>query len=77
MTKKEFIMLFEDLLEVEPGTLVGDEVLEELDGWDSLGTVSFIAMVDEHIGITPSPQKIEAANSVRDLMDLLGDKITG
>lgn len=76
MTKQEFITLFEELLEVEPGTISGDETLEELEGWNSLATVSFIAMADEHLGITPAPQKIEASKSVQDLIELLGDNIT-
>lgn len=77
MTKQEFITLFEDVLEVEPGTIIGDEAMEALVGWDSLATVSFIAMVDENFGVTLSPQKIADAKSLPELIALLGDKITG
>lgn len=76
MTKQEFITLFEDILEYEPGTLIGDEETEALDGWDSLAHVSFIAMVDENFEVTLSPQKIADAKSIPELIALLGDKIT-
>jgi acyl carrier protein len=76
MKKQEFIALLEGILEADPGTIKGDEAIADLDGWDSLAIVSFIAMVDENFGVAVSPQKITAAKSVSDLIALLGDKIT-
>jgi acyl carrier protein len=76
MTKQQFLALFEDVLEIEEGSLKGDEDLISLDGWDSLAVVTFIAMVDEHFEIAVSPAKIAKSRKVSDLITLLGDKIT-
>jgi len=75
MTKREFLSLFEEILEAAPGTLKGDDLLPGMEGWDSLAVVSLIAMVDEQFGITLSPKDIAKAGSVADLVGLLGDKI--
>ena len=74
-TRQTFLALFEQILEVAPGTLKGDDVLAGMDGWDSLAVVSLIAMVDEQCGITLSPRAIAKAESVEDLIGLLGDRI--
>lgn len=76
MTKREFLSLFEEILEATPGTLEGNEVLPGMQGWDSLAVVSLIAMVDEQFGVTLNPKEIAKAASVADLIALLGDQIT-
>lgn len=76
MTKKEFLSLFEEILEAAPGALTGAEPLQGLEGWDSLAVVSLIAMVDEQFGMTLSPKDIAKAGSIADLIGLLGDKVT-
>ena len=75
MTKREFLSLFEEILEAAPGTLAGDEPLQGREGWDSLAVVSLIAMVDEQFGVTLSPKDIAKAESVADIVGMLGDKI--
>ena len=74
-TKREFLSLLEEILEVTPGTLKGNEQLLDLEGWDSLAVVSFIAMVDERFGETLAPREISKADSIADIVGLLGDKI--
>ena len=76
MTKKEFLALLEDMLEANAGSMTGEESLNELEGWDSLAVMGFIAMVDQNFGVTLSPPKIAKSKSVQDLIVLLGDKIT-
>ncbi|CAK8723192.1 MAG: acyl carrier protein [Candidatus Electronema aureum] len=75
MNKQEFIVLLEGVVEAEPGTITGNETIESIPGWDSLAIVSFIAMIDESLGITLSPKKIADAKSVDDLVALIGDNI--
>jgi len=77
MTKREFLSLFEEILEAPTGTLNGNELLPGMQGWDSLAVVSLIAVVDERLGITLSPKDIAKAASVADLVGLLGDKMSG
>lgn len=75
MTKKDFLVLIENIIEMDPNTLSGNELISDLERWDSLTVVSFIAMVDEKFSVTLSPQKISAAKSIQDLVVLLGDRI--
>lgn len=75
MTKTEFLKLLDELLEVPPGTLHGDERLDELN-MGSLAVIGFIGLVDEHFGVAIPPRRITECRTVNDLAALLGDKIT-
>jgi acyl carrier protein len=75
MTRGEFLQLIDEVIEAEPGTVKGDERLEDLGGWDSLAVVSFIAVVNQHFGITLSPEKIRAARNVGDLLAFIENRL--
>ena len=75
MKKKDFLKMIEEIIEAESGTLIGDELIEDLEAWDSLAIVNFIALVDENFGLTLSPQEIQESKTVNDLMALLGNEI--
>jgi acyl carrier protein len=76
MTKKEFLNHIEEIIEADPDTLTGGEMLTELKKWDSLAIVGFIAMVDEKFGITLPGKAIQQCKSIPDLVALIGgDKI--
>lgn len=67
----DFLRCIDDILELAPGTLTGTEALEDLEGWDSLAVISFIAMVDERFGIVVEGEKLAAARRVSDLLGLV------
>ncbi|MDL1984175.1 MAG: acyl carrier protein [Deltaproteobacteria bacterium] len=71
MTKKELVQMLEEIVEADPDTLTGEELIEDLEGWDSLAVVNFIALVDENFGITLSPEKIMNSKTVNELVSLL------
>ena len=71
MTKQKFLNEMNELLELDPGTLAGQEHLDDLDAWDSMAVVSFIAMADEQTGVTLSPGKITACSTIDDLYELV------
>ena len=75
MENNEFLLLLDELLELEPGTVKGSETLDSFEGWNSLAVISFMALVDEHFGISVQPRQIAACTTVSDLMGLLGDRI--
>lgn len=77
MTKQEFLGHFEEVLEAEAGSIKENQALADLDGWDSLAKMSFIAMIDDEFGVTLLPDKIAEAKTVQDLIALLGENITG
>ncbi len=76
MKKSEFLTLLDRMLELPEGTLTGTEALTSLEQWDSLATVSFMALADRNFGVTIATSDISNAETVADLLKLLGDKLT-
>jgi acyl carrier protein len=74
MQKTEFLKLIDELLELDPGTVQGPELLQKV-GWDSLAVVSFIALVDEHLGFTVSPARLMACKTVNDLVNVVAERV--
>ncbi len=70
MNPTEFYALLDEMLELDPGTITGSERLEDLEGWDSLAVISFIALVDEKFDHLVETEKLAAAESVADLYAL-------
>ena len=71
MDKDEFLNELAVILEEEENTLTGDEVLEELPGWDSLSVISFIALVDEKFNFIISGDQIKDAQTINDLTKIV------
>lgn len=70
MQATEFYRLLDEVLELDPGTLRGDELLEDLETWDSLAVISYIALVDEQFGVIIEGEALVKAKSVADLYAL-------
>ena len=75
MENNEFLLLLDELLELEPGTVKGSETLDSFESWNSLAVISLMALVDEHFGISLQPRQIAACSTIADLVGLLGDRI--
>jgi len=76
MTKQEFLRALETQLEVPKGSLREDEKLTDLESWDSMAAVLFIALADEKAGLTLSGSQIAGSKTIGDLLSLLGDRLT-
>ncbi len=72
MDRKDFLLALDEALELDPGTLTGEETLESLESWDSLAVISFIALVDESMGVVVEGEKLAQAKTVADLLALAG-----
>lgn len=72
MEKSEILSMFDDLLELDAGTLKGDESLAELN-WNSLAIIGFIAMADEKYQIALSPKDIINAKTINELIGLINN----
>ena len=70
MTHQQFHELLGEVLAIEV-PLTGNETLKDLDGWDSLAVVSFMAMVHENYGVQVAPKDMRSCNTVNDLMALV------
>ncbi len=75
MTKKDFFLKMDQILEKAPGTINGGEVLEAEVRWDSMAAIAFIAMVDSSLNMQLSPSELVKSRTVADLLALVGDKV--
>ena len=73
MNKTEFYRALDELLEVEPGTTNGAQPLADLEGWDSVTVLSFIAMADEKYGVNIPVKSIVTCQKVDDLAAIVGE----
>lgn len=71
MDRSQFYARLDELLDMPPGTLTGAERLEELEGWDSVTLVTFLAMVDEHYSRKLAPRAIGQCETAQDLAVLI------
>ncbi len=67
MSEKEFFAVLEEALGAAPGTVTMDKRLADIPEWDSLGSLSVIALLDENHGISLGPGVFEQCKTVADL----------
>ena len=70
MTEKSFLEQLTDTLDTEE-ELGMEMTLEDLEDWDSLSLVSFIAMANASYGKRITAEQISKAVTVSDLYDLV------
>lgn len=76
MTRGEFLRALEVQMEIPDGSLNEKKQLSEIEGWDSMAAVLFIALADEKTGVTVSGDRVIKSKTVSDLLCLLGDRLT-
>jgi acyl carrier protein len=69
MDEKVFLELVAEILETDVSEVGLDQELDAL-GWDSLSNISFIAEVDDRIGVTINADDLAEAVTVADLRAL-------
>lgn len=68
MELKEFIENFKELFEYEDVSNINEETFfKELEEWNSLSSLSLIAMVDEKYDVTLKGDDIRNADTIEDL----------
>ena len=78
MKKGEFIKKLLDALESEDTNVDETTPLKQIKGYDSLGVLSIIAMVDKHFGVKIAGKEVVSLNTIQDLIDKIGrNKIDG
>ena len=71
MTIEEALQWIAEVFEESPGRIIATTLRKEIPGWDSLGTLSLIAALDERFDIHLSEQDIEAIQGVANLFEIL------
>ena len=75
MTKLEFLVELEDILQREEKCNINDN-LDDYEEWDSLSKMSIMAYYDKNFGIKLSLKDFKDLVTVNDLIALAGDKIS-
>jgi acyl carrier protein len=74
MKREDGLTLLESALNEPNGSIDETTRLESLDGWDSVGMLSVMALVDSHLGVVLPPEEISRSDSAGDLLNLVKDK---
>jgi acyl carrier protein len=70
MTRKEFLASMDTMLELPEGTLTGSEQLDDLEQWNSMAMISFMALADENNRAKLSTRQLAGCTSVSELLEL-------
>ncbi len=70
MKKSDFLLLLDEVMETEPGTLQGSESLADFT-WDSMKSLEVITLADQQFGFTLSPDDLAKCETVNDLVRLV------
>lgn len=75
MQLTDFINKFEaEIQDLIPGTLKPETVFKQLDSWNSMQALIFIAMVDSEYGITLTAENLYECSTLADLFLLVQKK---
>lgn len=73
MTTSEFLLQIGEMLDVgDP--LEPSQVLADIPTYDSLGVLNLLALYDS-MGVSTTPEAVNGARTVQDLIDIAGDKV--
>ena len=71
MEKTHKIELLAEILDQDPEDIKEDMALEEIDEWDSLAILSFIAMMDEEFEKDVSRKEIQQLVTISDVLAMM------
>jgi acyl carrier protein len=71
MNKNDFYLKLDEVLDLAPGTVKGTDALADLEGWDSVAVISFIAMADADYGVILPSGQIAGCRTADDLAELI------
>lgn len=71
MTNEEKIKIIEEIMDLNEGALTPETTLKDIEEWDSVAFLSFIAMMDDEFGKTIKGSVVREQKTVADLMALM------
>ena len=71
MNLEEKIVLLEELMDLEEGTLEASSELEEFEEWDSLSKLSLMAAAKKEFGKKLTVEEMNMFKTVQDICDYL------
>lgn len=73
MKDKEKLEMIEEMLDLDEGTLLPEQVLTDLEEWDSIAVISLIALMDEEYNKQIKGSDIKQLQTVADVLALMVD----
>lgn len=77
MNKQEFLRQLEQMMEMDSGSLTGEEALTDLPEWDSLQILEFLVLVEKKFCVVIDGVDVMEAKTVNDLLALVDTHIQG
>lgn len=71
MTNQEKLNLLEEIMDLEEGALKEDMLLSNIDEWDSISLLSFMAMMDDEFGKVVKGKDIKEKKYVSELLEMM------
>lgn len=71
MSDKEKIVILEEIMELDEGTLSVGDMLADYAEWDSITALSLIATMDEKFHKTVTGAEIKALKTVSDVLEMM------
>ena len=71
MTQEKKLALLEEMMELEPGSLKPETALEELEEWDSVAQLSFLALLDGEFGRTVPGGELRRMKTAAELLAVM------
>jgi acyl carrier protein len=65
------------LFSLPPGSLTAESSMETVEQWDSLQHINVIVDVEQHFGITMSPEEVMQLHSVQAIVDMVESRLAG
>ena len=73
MSEQEKMDFIAEALDVDVSGLSVETELESLEEWDSVAVISFIAMMDDELGVSVKGDAVRANKTVGDLVEFIGN----
>lgn len=71
MTNEQKLAMLEEMMELDEGVLSENTDLSNLDEWDSLSLLSFMALMDDEFGKNVTGKEVRECKIVKDLLDMM------
>ena len=71
MENREKIAKLEEMMELEEGSLTEETLLDDVEEWDSVAAISYIALLDEEFGVSISAKVIKSFKTVADAISYM------
>jgi acyl carrier protein len=76
MTQTDFLEKLAHALMEKPGSFQADTELQAIPGWDSMGKVATLSMLDEEFQYQPPPDALDRCVRVKDLLAFVQQHVT-